>query len=156
VSASTIAAVASAADLAVARDLFLEYARSLDFSLCFQGFDEELASLPGRYAPPSGRLLLARVDDAVAGCVALRALDDGACEMKRLFVRPAFHRRGLGRALTVALIDEARAIGYAAMRLDTVPAMQAALSLYHSLGFVAIPAYTANPLPGACFLELRL
>src|SRR5260221_13781456 len=106
-------------DLAQVRALFEEYAASLGFSLCFQGFDRELAELPGRYAPPSGRLLLAHVDDVIAGCVALREIDDGICEMKRLYVRPRFHGQGVGRRLARAIVDEARAAGYTAMRLDT-------------------------------------
>jgi ribosomal protein S18 acetylase RimI-like enzyme len=138
------------------RPLFTEYAASLGFSLCFQGFDDELAGLPGAYAPPLGRLLLARVDGVVAGCVALRPLDEGVCEMKRLFVRPAFHGRGLGRQLVERLIKEGSAAGYPAMRLDTVPSMTAALGLYASIGFVDIPPYRPNPIPGARYLELVL
>lgn len=147
---------ATAEDLAHARALFEEYAASLDFSLCFQGFDAELATLPGRYAPPSGRLLLARVDGAVAGCVALRRIADGTCEMKRLFVRPAFLGTGCGRALAEAIVAEARGAGYAAMRLDTIPKMRPAIALYESLGFRDIPPYTENPIDGARYLELRL
>ncbi len=143
-------------DLATARSLFEEYAAFIGFSLCFQGFDAELATLPGRYAPPSGRLLLARVDGQVAGCVALRQIGDGICEMKRLFVRPAFHGTGCGRALATAIVDEARAAGYRAMRLDTVPQMHAAIALYESLGFRDIDPYTENPIEGARYLELRL
>lgn len=144
------------ADIPAARELFLEYARSLDFELCFQGFDRELAELPGRYAPPSGRLLLARDGDACVGCIALRALGAGVCEMKRLYVRPAFAGRGIGRRLVEALIAEARTIGYRAMRLDTVPTMHAAIALYESLGFKPIAPYTENPIEGARFLELPL
>ncbi len=123
------------ADLAHICALFLEYAESLGFSLCFQGFDDELATLPGRYAPPGGRLLLARVDGAVAGCVGLRPDRDGGCEMKRLYVRPAFRGHGLGRRLARAVLAAGAVQGYRAMRLDTVPAMTAAIALYRALGF---------------------
>lgn len=150
-----IARVTDAAALAEVRALFEEYAASLGFSLDFQGFAEELASLPGRYAPPEGVLLLA----PGAGCVALRRISaPGAscCEMKRLYVRPAFQGRGLGRALVRAIVAEGRALGYAAMRLDTVPAMSSAIRLYESLDFHDIEPYTTNPVPGARFMELRL
>ena len=151
-----VSAVSSSDELAGVRALFVEYAASIGFSLSFQGFDRELGELPGRYAPPTGRLLLCRVDGAVAGCVAMRKLADGLCEMKRLFVRPAFHGTGCGRRLATAIIDEARRAGYEAMRLDTVPAMRAALGLYESLGFRDVAPYTENPIEGARFLELRL
>ena len=144
---------ASTHDLEDVRSLFDEYASSIGFSLAFQGFDREVAELPGRYAPPSGRLLLARADGEIAGCVALRGLDDGVCEMKRLFVRPAFHRLGVGRRLARAAIDEARAAGYEAMRLDTVPSMRAAIGLYESLGFRDIDPYTENPIEATRFME---
>lgn len=147
---------ASSHDLPDVRALFDEYASSIGFSLAFQGFDREVAELPGRYAPPSGRLLLARVQDAVAGCVAVRRIGDGVCEMKRLFVRPAFHGRGVGRRLACAAIDEARAAGYEAMRLDTVPSMRAAIGLYESLGFRDIDPYTENPIEGTRFMERTL
>jgi len=153
-SAVTVTPASTPADIGEVRALFEEYGASLDFSLCFQGFDEELAGLPGAYAPPLGRLLLARVDGAVAGCVALRPLDDGVCEMKRLFVRPAFVGQGIGRRLAASIIEEGRAAGYQAMRLDTVPAMKAALALYASLGFRDIAAYRENPIAGARYLEL--
>lgn len=143
-------------ELDLVRALFAEYAASIGFSLSFQGFDRELADLPGRYEPPSGRILLARVDDAVAGCVASRRIGERTCEMKRLFVRPEFHGRGIGRLLAQAIIDEARAAGYESMRLDTVPSMQPALGLYASLGFRDIDPYTDNPIEGARFMELRL
>ncbi len=151
-----IARASSETELSDARELFTEYAASLGFSLSFQGFEAELATLPGRYAPPGGCILLARAPEGLAGCVAMRALDARTCEMKRLFVRPAFLGRGCGRLLAEAIVREARAAGYERMRLDTVPAMEAALGLYHSLGFRDIAPYTENPLPGARFLELHL
>jgi putative acetyltransferase len=138
------------------RELFLEYAQSLGFELCFQSFDQELAELPGAYAPPRGRLLLALVGGLPAGCVALRPQGADACEMKRLYVRPAQRGSGLGRALVERVVGEARSAGYRCMRLDTVPAMQEAQALYRALGFRDIAAYTANPVPGARFLELTL
>lgn len=144
------------AHLATIRELFLEYARAIEVDLCFQGFDLELAELPGKYAPPSGRLLLALEDGAPAGCVALRKIDDGVCEMKRLYVRPAFRGRGLGRNLTMEIISAGRAIEYERMRLDTLKTMREAVALYESLGFQRIPAYYDNPSNLAVFLELKL
>ncbi len=144
-------------DLAEVRALFEEYAASLGFDLEFQGFRDELAGLPGDYAEPGrGALLLAHDAGAVAGCVALRAIDAETCEMKRLYIRPAWRGRGLGRLLAEAIIAEARRLGYRAMRLDTVPSMTGALALYRSLGFVAIAPYRHNPIDGAVFLELAL
>jgi len=143
-----------------ARELLREYALSLDVDLCFQNFDTELASLPGDYAPPSGQLLLAFVDGALAGCGGLRALADvdyaNACEMKRLYVRPAFRRFGLGRVLAQALIDEARRAGYSVMLLDTLDDMESARGLYTSLGFEEIPPYYFNPIKGAHYLKVEL
>lgn len=138
------------------RELFTEYARAIEVDLCFQGFDRELAELPGRYAPPAGRLLLAREGKRLAGCVALRQICDDTCEMKRLYVRPAFRQQGLGRRLAEKIVHFAREIGYERMRLDTLASMTAAIQLYESLGFQRIAPYYDNPLGGAVFLELKL
>ncbi len=140
-----------------ARSLFLEYGRSLGFSLCFQSFDEELKTLPGAYGPPSGRLLVARCADHAAGCIALRKLEAGICEMKRLYVRPGDRGRGLGRMLVERLIAEARAIGYERMRLDTIEsAMKDAIALYRRMGFKEIAPYSAIPIESALWMELLL
>ncbi len=158
------------AQIAQARELFLEYANSLGFSLCFQNFDKELASLPGKYAPPRGRLLLAEYEFHIAGCVALHKLntedvynvtsevvDYDVCEMKRLYLRPQFRGKGLGRALADRIITEARQLGYHRMRLDTVePKMPDAVAMYRRLGFHEIPPYCDNPIPGALYMELAL
>ncbi len=138
------------------RRLFREYAEATGACECFQGFAREVANLPGPYGLPTGQLMLAELDGCSAGCVALRKLDDGISEMKRLYVRPAFRGRNLGRQLAEAIIKEARRIGYRAMRLDTLPSMVAARALYQSLGFRAIPRYNNNPAAGVIYLELRL
>ena len=143
-------------DLKTVRALLREYEAEMEIDLCFQGFEQELAALPGDYAPPRGRLLLAEVEGAVAGCVALRPLDVETCEMKRLYSRPAFRGRRVGRALAEAIIAEARRIGYARMRLDTLPVMTEAQALYGRLGFVDIAPYRENPVAGARYMELVL
>lgn len=143
-----------------AREIFREYAASLAVDLSFQGFDQELRDLPGEYAEPGGCLLLALVEGVVAGCGAYRRLTDvdypDACEMKRLYVRRAFRRFGLGRQVAQALIDDARRAGYSSMLLDTLDDMEAARELYTSLGFVEVPPFYFNPLPGAHYLCVDL
>jgi putative acetyltransferase len=140
-----------------ARELFREYESWLGLDLCFQNFEKELAELPGAYEPPTGRLLLAFENDELAGCVALRKLSDGVCEMKRLFLRPQFHGQGHGRELAETIIAEARRAGYERMRLDTLPEqMGKAIALYRSLGFREIEPYYKNPVKGAMFMELDL
>ena len=144
-------------DIAQARTLFKQYEASLGISLCFQNFDHEVANLPGDYAPPSGRLLLARVGDDLAGCVALRRMDADACEMKRLYLRPEFRGTGLGGKMVDAILAEARQIGYSKMRLDTLPGrMDSAIKLYRSIGFQEISPYYNNPAGEALFMELDL
>lgn len=147
--------------IALARELFLEYSKGLSVDLCFQDFGCEVQELPGKYAPPAGRLLLAYYDDAaaaesLAGCGALRPFSTGVCEMKRLYVRPEFRGCGVGRALTLALIAAAREIDYRALRLDTLPEMHSAQKLYKQLGFREIAPYCSNPVEGARYLELDL
>ena len=147
----------SVADIEQAREIFREYEASLEVDLCFQNFEKELAELPGKYAPPDGRLLLAWENERVAGCVALRRIDESVCEIKRLFLRAQFRGRGLGRQLAEAIIREAQLIGYERMRLDTLPPkMNDAIALYRSLGFREIDAYYNNPVPEAKFMELDL
>lgn len=143
----------TADDIDVVRTLFREYQRFLGVDLCFQGFEEELALLPGRYAPPRGRLLLAREGLHPAGCVALRPLDDGACEMKRLFVRPDYRGQGLGRLLAVRVVSEATALGYVVMRLDTLETLNNAIQIYTAMGFQRRTPYYANPLSGVVYWE---
>ena len=139
-----------------ARTLMLEYAESRGFPLSWQGFDEEVASLPGGYAPPAGRLLLGLLDGRPVGCVALRRIDDVSCEMKRLYVRPEARGRGIGRGLAERVIDEAGAIGYRAMLLDTLDRMEEAGALYRALGFRTTEPYRYNPLPDVVYLRLDL
>jgi ribosomal protein S18 acetylase RimI-like enzyme len=146
----------SAEDVTAVHGLFVEYQESLGVDLCFQGFDRELAELPGDYTPPGGCLLVAREDGAAVACVALRRLDPRTCEMKRLYVRPSQRGTGLGRALAEAVIEEAKRIGYERMRLDTLPTMTEAAALYERLGFHEVEPYTENPVPGVRFLQLEL
>lgn len=147
---------AGAAEIEALRGLFREYQRWVDEPCCFASFEQELAGLPGDYAPPAGRLLLASEAGAPAGCAALRRLDAKTGEMKRLYVRPAFRGRGLGRRLAEDVIGAARAAGYASLVLDTLPKMTSAIALYHALAFSPRGPYAANPTPGAIFFELRL
>ncbi|HEV2491502.1 MAG TPA: GNAT family N-acetyltransferase [Terriglobia bacterium] len=146
----------SVEDIRTTRELFREYAASLGEEFCFLNFEQELRDLPGEYAPPAGRLFLARMDTALAGCVGLRRIDAATCEMKRLYVRPSFRGQHLGRTLANTVIQQAREIGYSTMRLDTLPSMREAVPLYESLGFTRIPAYNSNPIPGVIFMELKL
>jgi len=153
----SFAQAGSPAQITQARELFLEYAQSLGFSLCFQNFDKELTDLPGEYSPPAGRLLLAELDGQLAGCVALHKLELGICEMKRLYLRPQFRSKGLGRVLADCIISEARQIGYKRMRLDTVePVMKDAVGMYRKLGFKEIAPYCSNPMAGTLYMELQL
>jgi len=157
VTSVTILPVSSPAGIAQARELFLEYAASLGFSLRFQNFDAELAALPGDYAPPGGRLLLVEWEGQLAGCGALHKLASDVCEMKRLYLRPQFRGKGIGRAIAEHLIADARAIGYSRMRLDTVgPVMKDAVAMYRKLGFKEIPPYRDNPMAGTLYMELEL
>ena len=138
------------------RGLFQEYAASLDIDLTFQHFADELNALPGEYRPPGGELLLARVDDAIAGCVAMRPLSNHICEMKRLYVKPVFRGQNIGRQLAQTIIERAKHAGYQSMRLDTLASMQAANRLYRDLGFKPIAPYYYNPYTETTFFELQL
>lgn len=153
----TFSQAKSPAQIAQIRELFLEYAKSLGFSLCFQSFDEELAGLPGDYGPPDGRLLLAEYQGQLAGCVALHKITGDICEMKRLYLRPGFRGKGLGRFLAERILRDAREIGYQRLRLDTVePVMKDAVAMYRRMGFVEIEPYRANPMAGTLYMELDL
>jgi len=137
-----------------ARELFKEYAAELAIDMCFQNFDQELKTLPGKYAQPDGRLLLAYADENLVGCIALRKLDNRTCEMKRLFLRPAFRGKGYGRQMIDKLLEAAREIGYERMWLDSLPGkMDSAIALYRERGFKEIPAYYDNPLEDVVYLE---
>jgi ribosomal protein S18 acetylase RimI-like enzyme len=152
-----MAEATSPEDIDHIRRLFRAYADWLNVDLCFQGFDEELDGLPGKYASPRGRLLLARAGREVAGCVGVRPLDDGICEMKRLWVEPGFAGHGIGRRLAEAIVGAGRELGYKTMRLDTMPArLKAAGHIYDTLGFLRIPDYYHNPLDGVVMYELEL
>jgi len=144
------------ADRAAVLAIFTEYVHSPSVSLDFQGYEEEFADLPGKYAPPEGRLLLAAERERVLGCVALRKVEDGVCEMKRLYVRPEARGMALGRRLAEAIVEEARSAGYAEMRLDVLPEFEAARRVYRSMGFVSADAVSHNPVPGTAFLGLDL
>lgn len=147
---------AAPADLPVVRALFREYAAGLGIDLCFQDFETELATLPGKYAPPEGRLLLAWNGAEAVGCVALRPIADGACEMKRLYVRTTVRGQQLGRRLAERICREARDAGYRRICLDTLPTMSAAIGLYSAMGFTRIAPYVFNPIEGAIFLAREL
>jgi ribosomal protein S18 acetylase RimI-like enzyme len=151
-----IVPAAEPAEIETVRELFREYADSLGVDLSFQGFEKELAGLPGDYAPPGGRLYLVYVQEKPAACVGLRRIDGDICEMKRLYVRPLYRGQGIGRQLVLLLIKDARELGYSKMRLDTLPSMKRAQELYRAMGFKPIEPYRANPVPGAMFLELDI
>ena len=138
------------------RMLFKEYVTSLGFDLSFQNFEKEFADLPGDYASPDGRLLLALENDEAVGCVGLRKFGPGICEMKRMYVREKYRGKGIGRKLALAVIEEAKKIGYHEMRLDTVPWMKEAIALYWSLGFIEVKPYRFNPIPGTKYFSLKL
>ena len=152
----TITRAETAEQFAAARVLFEEYAAALGVDLCFQNFERELNELATQYGPPEGRLLLATIEGQAAGCVGLRKLSDGVCEMKRLYVRPPHRGTGLGRALAAEIIAAGKELGYRAMRLDTLPLMKEAIPLYRSLGFKEIHPYRYNPVERTVFMELDL
>ncbi|MEW5797833.1 MAG: GNAT family N-acetyltransferase [Bacteroidota bacterium] len=154
---TTLTLATSPGQIETIRSLFTEYQQWLNFSLCFQGFDRELADLPGKYAAPKGRLYLAEHDGAIAGCIALRPMDDeGVCEMKRLYVREEFRGKKIGRLLVDTILADAKAIGYRTMRLDTLQRMETARALYAKLGFKIIPAYYNNPMEEVVYMEKNL
>jgi ribosomal protein S18 acetylase RimI-like enzyme len=147
---------ASTTELDMIRDLFREYEQFLEVDLCFQGFEQELVDLPGKYAPPDGELLLALLNEQPIGCVALRKLEENICEMKRLYVKPEGRGTGLGKKLAGKIVAIARQRGYEFMRLDTLETLTEAVNLYQQLGFRQVPPYYDNPLPGALYWELDL
>jgi len=151
-----IVTVQSNEQLEMIRNLFREYEQFLQVDLCFQGFEAELAGLPGRYAPPEGALLMAMVDGAAAGCVAMRKLESGVCEMKRLYVRPLYQGLGIGRSLAITVIEKAKLAGYDTMRLDTLDKLKTSIKLYFDIGFKECIPYYKNPLPGVVYWELDL
>ena len=153
---TTVTEAKSDEDICHIRALFLDYSNSLGFELDFQHFDSEVENLPGEYSPPDGCLLLAHCDGELAGCIAMRKISGDICEMKRLYVRPSFRSKGVGRLLSESLIERARDHGYKSMRLDTLESMKEATSLYRSLGFADTDPYRYNPLEGATYLELPL
>lgn len=148
--------IVPARDMEVVRELFHEYQDFLGVDLCFQGFEDELATLPGKYAPPGGIVLIATLDQAVAGCVAMRPLEGGVCEMKRLYLRPGHRGLGIGRMLAEAVIDAAAVAGYTSMRLDTLDRLTEAIALYRSMGFELMDPYYHNPLDGVVYMEKRI
>jgi putative acetyltransferase len=153
----TIIPALSPAHIEIIRLLFIEYQQWLNFSLCFQGFDKELAELPGKYAPPKGRLYLAEHEGLTAGCIAMRPMDeDGVCEMKRLYVKEEFRGKKFGRMLVEKILADAKAIGYHTMRLDTLQRMETARTLYTKLGFKVILAYYNNPMEEVVYMEIEL
>jgi ribosomal protein S18 acetylase RimI-like enzyme len=146
----------SSQDISATRELFLEYAQSLGFSLCFQNFDKELKELPGCYAPPDGCIFVAMVDNKYAGCVAIRKFNHDTCEMKRLYIKPEFRKLGIGRQISLTIIDKAKELGYKRMILDTIATMESAVKLYSSLGFKSVDPYYDNPLENVCYFSREL
>lgn len=151
-----IRTVSSPEDIEITRELFRAYQTSLGIDLCFQNFESEMEQLPGKYTLPEGRLYLAFEDGQAVGCAGLRRIEEGVCELKRVYVHPAFRGQGIGRRLALQAVNDASEIGYERMRLDTLPSMRSARGLYRSLGFEPIAPYTNNPVEGAIFLELKL
>lgn len=149
-------AVETEKHLEIIRKLFREYEDFLGFHLCFQDFEKEMAMLPGKYAPPDGRLIIAEYNSEVAGCIAIKKIGEDVCEMKRLYVRPKFRGLKIGRKLAEKIIVEAKTIGYKKMRLDTLKRLKEALSLYRSMGFTEIQPYVYNPLEDVVYMQLEL